>query len=187
MIMTGLALFLRELITHPINVGAIVPSSNKLANAVARQVLPNNPGLIIELGAGTGSITKALLHHKNPQHQLIAVERSAKLAKHLANRFPGLNIIQGDAGNLDQLLHNHTETPVQAIVSGLPLSSLPPSTTNKISRAISLVLKEGGIFIQYTYHLWGKPLVPSPNLKLISSQCVWQNLPPARINVFCHK
>lgn len=185
--MTGLALFLREAIMHPNAVGALFPSSKKLANALAQHIPPNKPGLIIELGAGTGAITAALLHQKKSEHQLIAIERSAKLAKHLANRFPGLSIIQGDAGHLHQLLNKHTSSPVQAIVSSLPLRSLPLDTIKKIGQEINQTLKQGGIFIQYTYSLWGKTLTPSPNLKLIHNQWVWQNLPPARIDVFCRK
>ena len=51
--MTELALFLREAITHPHTMGALFPSSKKLANALAQQIIPSNPGLIVELGAGT--------------------------------------------------------------------------------------------------------------------------------------
>ncbi|WP_218814373.1 class I SAM-dependent methyltransferase [Rickettsiella endosymbiont of Dermanyssus gallinae] len=183
--MTGLALFLREAITHPNTVGALFPSSKKLANALAQQIPPNSPGLIIELDAGTGAITAALLHQKKPEHQLIAIERSAKLAKYLADRFPGLSIIQGDAAHLHQLLSKHASSPVQAIVSSLPLRSLPSDTIKKIGQEVNQILKKGGIFIQYTYSLWGKTLTPSSNLKLIHNQWVWQNLPPARIDVFC--
>jgi phosphatidylethanolamine/phosphatidyl-N-methylethanolamine N-methyltransferase len=185
--MTGLALFLREAITHPTTVGALVPSSRKLANALARQILNNDPGLIVELGAGTGAITNALLHQKTPQHDLIVIERSAKLAKHLKYRFPNVSVIQGDAGHLHQLLDKYTSVPIQAIVSSLPLRSLPPDTVKKIGQEVSRVLKKGNLFIQYTYSLWGKTLAPSPSLKLIHRQWIWQNIPPARIDVFCHE
>lgn len=182
--MTGLALFLREAIAHPNTVGALFPSSKKLANALAQQIPTNNPGLIIELGAGTGAITAALLHQKKPEHQLIVIEQSVKLAKHLTDRFPNLSIIQGDAEHLHQLLCKHTSTPVQAIVSSLPLRSLPSVTIRKIGQEINQVLKKGSIFIQYTYSIWGKALSPSPHLKLIYNQWIWQNVPPARIDVF---
>ncbi len=184
--MRGLVLFLREAITHPSTMGALFPSSKKLANALAQQIPPNSPGLIIELGAGTGAITAALLQQKTSAHELIVIERSPKLAEHLIQRFPNVNVIQGDAGHLNQLLKS-TPTPVQAIVSSLPLRSLPSSSIKKIGQEINQVLQKGGVFIQYTYSLWGKPLVPSSHLKLIRRQWVWRNLPPAQIDVFCRE
>ena len=185
--MKGLALFLREAIIHPSAVGALFPSSKRLANALAQQISRNNSGLIIELGAGTGAITAALLHQKNPQHELIVIERSAKLAEHLIRRFPNVSVIQGDAGHLHQLLDQYASIPVQAIVSSLPLRSLPAPTVKKIGREIDQILKQGSLFVQYTYSLWGETLAPSPHLKLIHSQWIWRNLPSARIDVFCRQ
>ncbi|MES2998664.1 MAG: methyltransferase domain-containing protein [Pseudomonadota bacterium] len=186
--MMGLTLFLREAIIHPSRVGALFPSSKRLASDLAEQIPANNPpGLVIELGAGTGAITAALLHQKSPQYELIIIERSAKLARHLTQRFPDLTIIQGDARQLLQLLDSYAAVPIQAIVSSLPLRSLQPDIVQTIGEEISHILKKGGLFIQYTYSLWGKALAPSQHLKLIHRQWVWQNLPPARIDVFCRE
>lgn len=185
--MRGLALFLRELIRHPSSVGALFPSSKRLANALAKQISCNNSGLIIELGAGTGAITAALLHQKNLMHKLIVIERSAKLANYLVRRFPTVSVIQGDAGHLQQLLDKYASTPIQAIVSSLPLRSLPPPIVKKIGRELDHVLGKESLFIQYTYSLWGKPFAPSTHLKLIHRQWIWCNLPPARIDVFCRE
>lgn len=184
--MMGFALFLREAIKHPSTVGALLPSSKRLANALAQQIpTATTSGLILELGAGTGAITAALLQRKIPEHELIVIEQSAKLAEHLTWRFPNINVIQGDAGHLNQLLD--VATPIQAIVSSLPLRSLPSNIIKKIGAQINQVLQKNGLFIQYTYSLWGKPLAPSSHLKLIHRQWVWRNLPPARIDVFCHE
>ncbi|MDQ8040119.1 MAG: methyltransferase domain-containing protein [Rickettsiella sp.] len=184
--MRGFTLFLREAITHPSTVGALFPSSKRLANTLAKQIPPHSKGLIIELGAGTGAITDSLLHQKSPQQELIVIEQSAKLAEHLIQRFPNVKVIQGDAGHLNQLLDS-VSAPIQAIVSSLPLRTLSPYIIKKIGREINQVLQEGGLFIQYTYSLWGDPLAPSPHLKLIHRQWVWRNLPPARIDVFYRK
>ena len=105
----------------------------------------------------------------------------------MVNRFPDLNIIQGDASHLHQLLRKHISAPVQTIVSSLPLRSLPSNTIKKIGQEINQVLKQGGIFIQYTYSLWGETFISSPNLKLVQNQWIWQNLPPACIDVFYKK
>lgn len=182
--MRAFALFLYEAVMHPSMVGAVFPSSKRLAFSLAQQIPINQPGLVVELGAGTGAITAALVDQKNLFHQLIVIERSAKLSNHLTRRFPELRVIQGDARQLHTLINQSTSAPIQAIVSSLPLRSLPSSIVEKIGTEINHVLIKGGLYIQYTYSLWGKPLCPSPKLKLIRQQWVWQNLPPARIDVF---
>ena len=185
--MRAFTLFLYEAVMHPSMVGAIFPSSKRLAYSLAQQISTNHPGLVVELGAGTGAITAALVDQKNLFQQLIVIERSAKLSNHLAQRFPELKIIQGDARQLHKLINQSTSSPIQAIVSSLPLRSLSSSIIKKIGTEINHVLIKGGLYIQYTYSLWGKPLSPSQKLKLIHQQWVWQNLPPARIDVFRHE
>lgn len=183
--MRALTLFLREAVMHPSAVGALCPSSKRLAYHLAQQLPINTSSeLVVELGAGTGAITAALLNQKNLSGKLIVIERSAKLSRHLRRRFPELSVIQGDAGRLHDLIKKYTADPIQAIVSSLPLRSLPSPIVKKIGFEIDRVLKKGGLFIQYTYSLWGPPLSPSPRLKLTHHQWVWQNLPPARIDVF---
>jgi phosphatidylethanolamine/phosphatidyl-N-methylethanolamine N-methyltransferase len=182
--MRALTLFLYEAVMHPSMVGALFPSSKRLAFSLTQQISTNPPGLVVELGAGTGAITAALINQKNLFHQLIVIERSAKLSNHLTQRFPELSVIQGDARQLHKLIDQSISTPIQAIVSSLPLRTLSPSIVKKIGIEINHVLTKGGLYIQYTYSLWGKPLCPSPQLRLIHQQWVWQNLPPARIDVF---
>ncbi|MEN9916947.1 MAG: hypothetical protein RLY40_879 [Pseudomonadota bacterium] len=185
--MRALTLFLYEAVMHPSMVGALFPSSKRLANSLAQQISKNSPGLVVELGAGTGAITAALIDQKKLFHQLIVIERSAKLVNHLVQRFPGLNIVRGDACQLHELINKFNAFPTQAIVSSLPLRTLSPSVVEKIGIEINRVLIKGGLYIQYTYSLWGKPLYPSSQLKLIQQQWVWQNLPPARIDIFQHE
>lgn len=186
--MRALTLFLYEAVMHPSKVGALFPSSKRLAQNIAQNIATNPPGLIVELGAGTGSITAALINQKKFFHQLIVIERSVKLSRHLTQRFPELNVIHGDACQLYKLIKQYTSPPpLQVIVSSLPLRTLSPCIVKNIGAEINQVLVKGGLYIQYTYSLWGKPLCPSSQLRLIHQQWVWQNLPPARIDVFRHE
>lgn len=185
--MRAFTLFVYEAVMHPSMIGALFPSSKWLATNIVQQISKNPPGLVVELGAGTGAITAALLNQKRLFHQLIVIERSEKLANHLMQRFPESSIIQGDACQLHRLINKFTSSPIQAIVSSLPLRTLSPSSIGKIGIEINQILIKGGLYIQYTYSLWGKPLCPSSQLKLVKQQRVWQNLPPARIDVFRHE
>ena len=179
---SGLLAFTRELVLRPSSMGAACPSSKYLARAMAQQISLPISGHLVELGAGTGVVTTALLEHGVQPRQLVVIEQSAALYQHLQNYFPQINVLQGDAQNLSNLLQNKAGN-VSVIVSSLPLLSLPPEIASTIKQQIHDVLKPGGLYIQYTYQLSRLKKMPA-GFKYLSSQRIWLNLPPARIDVF---
>lgn len=161
-------------------VGAICPSSRRLAARLAREV-PAGDGAVIELGGGTGSVTQALLQNGVSPGRLIVVERSAAFVRHLRARFPNLPVMHADAARLAYSLP--LDLRVDAIVSCLPLRSLPHREAEAIVSQWRHVLRPGGVVVQFSYDL-------RPNLgvadaggdfAVLSSRIVWANLPPARI------
>src|SRR5271155_420567 len=98
------ARFIRTLFESPRLTGAISPSGPFLARAMARAVDPRQPGLVVELGPGTGPVTKALIERGVPAERLALVEYDAAFCRLLAQRFPGVRLIQGDAYALSQTL-----------------------------------------------------------------------------------
>src|SRR5216683_1939798 len=86
------ALFFVRWLQAPHRIGAVAPSSRHLGRAMARQVLSAGPGPIIELGGGTGSVTKALLEAGIAPERLIVVERDEKLHRILRAHFPKLRV-----------------------------------------------------------------------------------------------
>src|SRR5258707_12647936 len=87
-------------------------------------------GHVIELGAGTGEVTKALLAAGIAPHRLALVERDPELAGFLRQNFPGPQIIEGDAAHLPGLLVANGVEHIAAVVSSLPLLSLPSDALN---------------------------------------------------------
>jgi len=185
------SLFLRELVTQPGAVGAICASSPQLAARMAAWVDPAAPGLVVELGGGTGVITAALLARGVAPQRLVVIEQSPALARHLAQRFPQVRVVQADAAEL-ALLRTAPDWPraddgmplaVQCIVSGLPLLSIPSEVRQRILLAGAQVLAPGGRLLQFTYALRGTS--PWQTAGLVSGGCerVLANLPPARIDV----
>lgn len=179
----GLWLFTRELFASPSHIGAAVPSSKFLAKAMAAQLPDSLQGVIVELGGGTGAITRALLEYGINPEKIIVVERSKALCKHLWKRFPNLSIIHGDAVDLKELLSGY-DTPVSAVVSGLPLRSLPKKTVEKIKEALQVTLTPDAPFIQFTYDLLRKNSELHSHLDRVHSIYVWRNIPPARIDIY---
>ncbi|MHB8564056.1 MAG: hypothetical protein ACYDDA_08960, partial [Acidiferrobacteraceae bacterium] len=88
MVPDDLRLFVKVLCSRPQTIGAPCPSSRRLANYMAAQAIASAKGTVVELGAGTGVVTQALLDRGLAAEKLIVVEQSPILAGHLRARFP---------------------------------------------------------------------------------------------------
>jgi phosphatidylethanolamine/phosphatidyl-N-methylethanolamine N-methyltransferase len=176
-------LFLSRLASAPRQMGAVAPSGRRLGRAMAAE-LPDDHQVCVELGGGTGSLTRALLSAGLPRENLIVIERDPRLAAHLRKRFRGVRVIRGEAQELTTLLRAEGIGAVDAIVSGLPLRSLPRHVGSAIAAESFAALREGGVFIQFTYLLL-PPVPPMEAAKLsiegAAMSRVWRNLPPATV------
>ncbi len=174
-----LALFLGRWLKAPHRIGALAPSSRYLAQAMARQVDMRQARLVVELGGGTGSITRALLAAGLAPEKLVVVERDERLHRLLAERFPGLRVLQGDATQLVALLRPLGITGASAIVSSLPLLSMPKRLRHRIVEQSFALLGERGALVQFTYGI-ASPL-PAREFAVSGRVAarVWRNLPPA--------
>jgi len=178
----SLFMFGREILDSPRSMGAICPSSPKLARRMASLVDPR-AGIVVELGGGTGAVTSALLAQGVIPQKLIVVEQSAKLSALLRHRFPEITVINGDAARLAELIGPESGN-VTAIVSSLPLRSLERGDVRNILGQLEQVLREDGLFIQYTYSHRDHQAKLSRHFNNIHSSIVWGNLPPARIDAY---
>lgn len=174
-------LFLSRLVTAPRQIGAVAPSSRSLGRAMAAE-LPKDYEYCVELGGGTGSLTRALLSAGMPRGKLIVVERDPRLAAHLRKRFRGVRVIRGEAQNLTRLLAAEGIGAVDAIVSGLPLRSLPRRVGDAIAAESFAALRPGGVYIQFTYWLqppFTRAIAAELSIGGAVQERVWRNLPPA--------
>ena len=146
---------------------------------MARPVPINGSGLVVELGAGTGAVTSALLRRGIEPERLVVVERCPALAANLRARFPQLRIVQDDARNLGWFVGPHSR--IDAIVSSVPLRSLPYAESELIVGHWRAVLPDETLIIQYTYALYGPPRHLGDGFVHQSSEVTWRNVPPARI------
>jgi len=168
---------------NPRKIGAVAVSSAELASAMARQV-PRGPGWVVELGGGTGSVTKALLKAGIPAERLIVLERDPTLHKVLHERYPGVKILLGDAGRLQSLLKREGIDHVKAIVSSLPLISMKRSIQDRITAQAFSVLEPGAPLIQFTYSLFSPIHRRRHGVHGEVGDRVLQNLPPASVWVY---
>lgn len=174
------ARFLLRLLASPRGIGAIAPSSPRLARAMAMQI-PQSAGPVLELGPGTGVITEAILAYGIAPERLTAIEYDQDFANLVKVRFPDVYVIRGDAFDLTRTLGN-TE-PFAAILSGLPLLNFPQEQRTELLTQIFARLAPGAPFVQFSYGI--KPPVPAPEGVTVSQAAhVLFNLPPARVWVY---
>lgn len=136
---------------------------------------------VLEIGAGTGAITQALLERAVRPERLFVIERDPELAAFLRQKFPGVRVRCGDAVHARRILSDQAVPYVQTVVSSLPLRNLSPIERVANVDAMLKSLSQGGQLIQYTY----AADCPIPTRCFgLEAEClgrVWQNLPPAAV------
>jgi phosphatidylethanolamine/phosphatidyl-N-methylethanolamine N-methyltransferase len=173
-------LFLRRWLANPLQMGSVVPSSAALCRRIAALVERGDDEVVVELGAGTGVVSRALLAAGVPPEKLVVVEIVRDMAEHLRAALPGVNVIQGDAFDLARALPARWHGKVGTAICGIPLVMLPLEQQQRFVRAVEAVAPGRG-FLLYTYCITS-PL-PWRKLGLAAKREAWTplNLPPASV------
>ena len=172
-------LYFRTFLRCKADVASIAPSSRATARAMLRGLEALSSGVVVELGAGTGAITSELLGNIGGSCETIIVERDHEFFNRLRERFPGTQIVEGDALDFDRLLDERNISQVDHVLCELPLNWLVPNQRDRLLNAVCRRLKPEGSFRQLSHAIWR----PRPTLcryfQDVSLQLVWRNLPPA--------
>jgi phosphatidylethanolamine/phosphatidyl-N-methylethanolamine N-methyltransferase len=173
-------MFFRRWMANPLQMGSIIPSSPALCRRVAAQVRRAPDEIVLELGAGTGVISRALLDSGLSPDRLFVCEIVPDMAAHLRRVLPGVHIIEGDARALPDLLPAQHHGRVGTVVCGIPLVLLPVPEQRRFIDAIEAVAPGRG-FLHYSYCATS-PL-PSRKHSLSARREAWTplNFPPASV------
>ena len=145
--------FFAQWLRNPRQLASITPSSLELAAAVLAE-LPEGTRRVIELGGGTGAITRALLASGIRDSELLVLELNTDLQAQLARDFPRSVVLRGDAADLPRLARESgylDAGPADAVVSGLGLLAMEREAQARILRAAFECLRPDGAFLQFTY------------------------------------
>jgi len=174
--------FGRSWVSNPLRVGAIAPSSRRLALLITSEITPHSAP-VLELGPGTGAFTRFLLARGLQENQLILVESDPRFARLLKRDYPDAWVVQMDAARLRHANIADGE-PVGAVVSGLPLLSMSVRTRIAILQFAFQHLRPGGSFYQFTYGLRcpvPRPVLERLGLKAVRMGATLMNVPPATV------
>jgi len=143
--------FFKGWIDKPKAVGSIIPTSSVTARRMA-SIINRTSGLpVLEVGPGTGVITKAILKHGVRPQDLYAIEYSHDFVAHLRRNYPGVNVIEGDAFDLDKTLGQNANLTFDSVISGVPLLNFPVARRVQYIESLLDRIPPGRPIVQLTY------------------------------------
>lgn len=179
--------FVRQWLRSPRQTAAVVPSSRRLAQAMV-SALPETVSKVVELGPGTGPVTRALVTRFPDPGSVVAVEINPAFAASLRRHFPSVLVSEGDARDLPSRLREVAPAgwSPDAVVSSLGFLAMPSGVVREILRSAFSSMGQDGVLVQFTYGakvpVSGEILA---DLGLESSRAglVLRNAPPATVHV----
>jgi phosphatidylethanolamine/phosphatidyl-N-methylethanolamine N-methyltransferase len=179
--------FLRQFLSEPKYVGAVMASSRILAEAITEAAKVHEASVVIELGPGTGSITEVIARRVRRGATFCAIEINPKFVQATRRRCPSVHVIEGSAADAKKHLTDMGLETCDCIVSGLPWAAFDEELQTDLLTNLIDVLRPGGRFVTYTYIL--SPFLAKGRRfrkKLYSTfrlakrtPIVWRNVPPA--------
>lgn len=177
---TNAGLFFKRWLANPLQMGSIIPSSATFCRLIAERAEWDADEVVVELGAGTGVITRALLAAGVPAEKLLVVEIVPEMAEHLRASLPGVQVVCGDAFDLPQVLAAAGNPKVGDVVCGIPLVMLPADAQARIVGAMLAASPKRG-FLHLSYCITS-PL-PKRRLGLKGGRLAYtvMNFPPGGV------
>lgn len=176
--------FFKGMMQGPKQVGAIVPTSSITARKMASIVNPHSGLPVLELGPGTGVITKAILARGIAPEKLVSVEYSEDFYHHLVESYPGVNFIQGDAFDLKTTLGALADQTFDSVVSAVPLLNFPMETRIRLLEDLLDRVPAGRPVVQISYGPMS-PIVAKPHSYHIQHfDFIVRNIPPAQLWIY---
>lgn len=183
--------FLTRAIKQPSTIGAVLPTSDHVAEAVAEVLPRTGKPTVLELGPGTGALSNAIHRHLPDGSLHIAVEVDPELVRYLETEKPWLRVLHGDAKDLGALLESIGVTQVDGVISSIPWTLLTQQRRREVLDEVAAALAPQGVFTTVTYitTLWRANTMTFTGAlrdtfeEVLPRSAVWRNLPPARVYV----
>ena len=181
--------FLGRFLKSPRTVGAILPSGEKLAEAMLDSVDWDAARCVLEFGPGTGPFTRRVPGRLHADGRFLAVERDPQFAARLRRELPHVDVACADVCEVGRELAARNLPPADAILCGLPWAAFPPDLQTRLMTATVGALAEGGTFATFAY-VQGTILPAGRRLRGLlgahfttvrTSRVVWRNAPPALV------
>ena len=173
--------FFAGFLRNPQEVGSVIPSSRFLERRIMTAADLSNAQLVVELGPGTGGTTRAILNLLPRTAKLLTIDMSREFID-LLNGISDPRLINhlGSAEDLGQILRERNLGAPDAVISGIPFSTMPSDVGQNVVEEVRASLTEGGRFVAYQFRgevaNITRPIMGEPD-----SVMEWRNVPPMRV------
>ncbi|MDR9435870.1 MAG: methyltransferase type 12 [Thiohalophilus sp.] len=146
----GRQIFLQQFLKHPLQVGSIIPSSRFLERRIIEAASADTARVIVELGPGTGGTTRALLNVMPRDACLLSIELN-NFFYNMINQIDDDRLIPhlGSACDIQAILAEHDLDAPDAVISGIPFSTMSREMGTQIIESVSSALAPQGRFVAY--------------------------------------
>lgn len=174
--------FFRGFLRNPAQVGSVIPSSRFMERRIIDFSGLESAKVVVELGPGTGGTTRALLDAMPASGRLLAIDLDDRFTRILEGfDDPRLIAHTGSAADLSSILAEHGLSAPDAVISGIPFSTMPQSVGQGILQAVNAALAPTGVFVAYQFRAavaeLAEPVFGAPR----RAETVMLNIPPMKI------
>lgn len=175
-------MFLKGFFKHPVMVGSVMPSTQKLIDKMLGRVDWASTKLFVEYGPGVGTFCPTILDHMGPDAHYIAIDTNPDFIRYLRQTItdPRFFAVHGSAADVRQIIADHGHEHADYMLSGLPFSTLPEGIGPKIASETFAALRPGGAFLVYQFSPKVKDFL-TPHVTRIDHAMEWWNVPPAQL------
>jgi len=180
-------MFFQGFVKHPVMVGSVVPSSDRLIRRMLGPVDWTACKLFVEYGPGVGTFCRPILERMAPDAKLIAIDTNPDFIRYLDAMIPDSRFaaVEGSAADVERIVVEHGYDHADYVLSGLPFSTLPPGVGPAIAAATERVIRPGGSFLVYQFSPKVRDFI-APHFNRIDHDMEWWNVPPAQL-YWAHK
>jgi len=180
-------MFFQGFLKHPVMVGSIIPSSDRLINKMLAPVDWANCKLFVEYGPGVGTFCRPILERMAPDAMLIAIDTNADFIRYLDHTITDSRFVavEGSAADVERIIAEHGHASADYILSGLPFSTLPDGVGPAIAAATHRALRKDGAFLVYQFSPKVRDFIAA-HFTRIDHDMEWWNVPPAQL-YWAHK
>ncbi|WP_416830732.1 MAG: class I SAM-dependent methyltransferase [Erythrobacter sp.] len=173
------AVFFWGFIEEPAMVAAAFPSSKGLVKAMLEPVDWDNCKLFVEYGPGVGTFCPHILERLPDDGELLVIDTNPLFIDYLKETIedPRFTAVLGSAEDVEKIVRAHGFERADFVLSGMPISTMPPAVTENILKATYRVLREGGAFLTYQYRDAAYRLTTRHFERTIKEK-TYRNIPP---------
>ncbi len=181
--------FIGQFIEEPRVIGAVAPSSSRMARLMLEGLDLANASAVLEYGPGTGAFTVEILRRLGPRTRFVAIEVNPRMAAMMRHRFPHVRLLEESVENARSICDGEGIASADVIVSGLPWTMFDEALQRRILDGVKAVLRPGGVFVTFAYTFTAMMPAGRRFVRLMReyfprverSRIEWRNIPPAAV------